>query len=76
MESWIEFLVQTGALGLCVLLVINNERERRRMADLLDKKDDQVMQISKEAIVVIKELNGLLRGRPCLLDSDKIGARI
>jgi signal transduction histidine kinase len=38
--SYIAYVVQAGAVGLCILIVLLNERERQRGATAQDKRDE------------------------------------
>ncbi len=67
--------LQYGALGLCAMTLVGIykiylrfELERKRLVDVIEKKDDQLLGVMKENNKALAEIAAGLKARPCLKD--------
>ena len=64
----LEAPLQYGALGLCILTMYLHQQERQRLVGVIDKKDDQLIEVMEKNSKVLNRIAEGLADRPCLQD--------
>ena len=64
-------IIQFGALGLCAYMVLMNERDRRRMAEAMDRKEHSAAQERQRMAEALERKEATTAARH-LVESEKL----